>query len=363
MFDLDTTTQSDFKLTERCVGHEKQEQHLLTLFEQNSLPHAFIFSGPDGIGKSMIAMQLTKFLFKYGIEEEEGLFGEAAPREFSSLSIPDEDKLHHYMSVGTYADFLHIQREYDAKTNKRDATLKVEAIRKIEPFLRKKSSTGGWRVIIIEDAECMNRSAQNGLLKILEEPPENVMIILITHRIGQLITTIRSRSHVLEFDGLSQTHIQAIISDKDLNISAEQNEILSQITGGSVGDMVSFLKENGFEVFDKIIKCFGRSGSDIYALSNSLSGAQNDKQYRQFVMIVVWLSRALCFFKARDTQQLPSMLQVKQIENLYDSSTLDKLVELSDRTQNLLNTTERANLDRRDAVRNAFLMIHQYSTK
>ena len=165
-----------------CLGHEAQEKLFLDLFEQNAMPHAMIFSGSKGIGKSTMAFRLARFLFKYGHknQEEESLFGgEELGQNFTSLDIPDHDPVFSRVASGGHADFLHIRRHYDATKGKLDATLKVEALRTIEPFLRKTSSDGGWRVVIVDDADTMNRNAQNAILKILEEPPQNVLIILI----------------------------------------------------------------------------------------------------------------------------------------------------------------------------------------
>lgn len=163
-----------------CIGHETLEQHLLSAISDGKVPHGLMFTGIKGIGKATFAHRLAKFLLthdKGGLNDDAGagLFGDALPEpEFSYTSLdtdPEATDVKLYLA-SAHPDALTVERPYDdAKDRYKDA-IDVESVRKIEPFLRMTASDGGWRIVVIDDADTMNRNSQNALLKILEEPPK-----------------------------------------------------------------------------------------------------------------------------------------------------------------------------------------------
>ncbi len=340
-----------------CLGHEQQETLFLDLFSQDSLPHAMIFSGLEGVGKTTMAFRLARFLLKHGQDNDGGLFGEDLPQEFTTLDICVDDPVFSRVASGGHADILHIAREYNSSTNKQDATLKVDALRKIEPFLRKTSSEGGWRIVIVEDADTMNRSAQNAILKILEEPPQKVLIILVAHSSGALIPTIKSRSRLFSFDALPQKHIQTLLEHQGHELSMSDTEALTAISMGSAGHALKLIEEDGLQVLSKILSHIGASGSKLHTLSNSLSSAAQDKQYRLFVDLMQWVFRHMLFLKARGINDLPNHFNNNELDFLFKAYSLKRLINICDNLNNHFDRVDFSNLDRRDAIRSAFLMI------
>ncbi len=341
-----------------CLGHDVQEALFLELFGHGSLPHAMIFSGVQGIGKTTMAFRLARFLLRYGRDDDGGaLFGESLPQDFTSLDVEADDPVFARVASGGHADLLHIARDYNAATNKQDALLKVEALRKIEPFLRKTSGEGGWRIVIVEDADTMNRNAQNAILKILEEPPQKVLIILIAHGAGSLIPTIRSRSRMVNFDALSQMDIQALLEKQGHILNLSEAQAISELSMGSAGQALTLIEEEGLEALASILNHLGVGGQKIHALSNSLSGAAQDKPYRLFTHLMVWVFRHMLFLKARGVSDLPPYIRNNRLDAMFKSYSLPELVMLCDDLKNNFDRIEFSNLDRRDAIRSAFLMI------
>lgn len=340
-----------------CLGHNEHEAFFLNLFKQDIFPHALIFSGIQGIGKTTMAFRLARFLLKHGKDDDGGLFGEDLPQDYSSLDVATDDPVFARIASGAHADILHIARTYNASTNKHDANLKVDALRKIEPFLRKTSSEGGWRIVIVEDADTMNRNAQNAILKILEEPPQRVLIVLIAHSSGALIPTIRSRSRMVNFEPLSQAHIQTLLEKQGFTLSTRDVETLSVISKGSVGQVLRLVEEEGLEILAKLLEHIGLRGNQIHTLSSSLGGASQDKQYRLFSDLMIWTFRHLLFLKARGISDLPECINNNALYDFYKKSTLLNLISLSDNLKSHFDSVEFSNLDRRDAIRSAFLMI------
>ena len=349
-----------------CIGHEKNEALFLDAFQKNTIPHAMIFSGIQGIGKTTMAFRLARFLLKNGMQDQnqDSLFGGAdTPQIANTLDVPAGDPISSRVASGAHPDLLHIQRAYDSSKGKQDAALKVEALRKIEPFLRRTSADGGWRLVIVEDADTMNRSAQNAILKILEEPPKNVLIILVTHRIGMLIPTILSRSRVIKFDPLSSQNMKVLFEKQGEYISAQDMDTLNLLSQGSIGKAFSYKEDEGLETLSKIMTYLGDvqlgRWSKIHEFANTVGVAAKDKEYRVFAEVLQFIFRHVLFLKARGVETLPEALSQSFLQNYIAHTPLERMITISDSLKAHFERIDFSNLDRRDAVRTAFLVISQ----
>lgn len=349
-----------------CLGHDEQERLFLDLFEKGTIPHAMIFSGVEGIGKTTMAFRLARFLFKHGAGDrnQDALFaGDDLPvSSFDSLDVPADDPVFARIASGGHADLLHIERGFDSTRNKRDAALKVDALRKITPFLRKTSSEGGWRVVIIEDADTMNRNAQNAILKILEEPPSDVLIILVAHRVGALIPTIRSRARVIGFNVLPSEMFFDLLARDGHVLDQKQREIIYDLSQGSVGRALSYLNDGGLEFFETVMEHLADypqwNWAKIHALSTSLSGPTQDKEYRLFSSFMQSVFRRILFSKARQ-ENLPYYLDKPALQNYVNATSIEQLVTTVDALKAHFDRIEFSNLDRKDGVRGSFLVINE----
>ena len=348
-----------------CLGHDTQEKLFIDLFEKNNLPHAMIFSGLEGIGKTTMAFRLARFLLKNGIDNNgsDGLFGEDLPQEVTSLDVASDNPVFRRVASGGHADLLYIKRDFDQAKGKQAAALKVESLRKIEPFLRKTSSEGGWRIVIVDDADTMTRSAQNTILKILEEPPEHTLIILISHRPGMLIPTIHSRAQKVPFTSPGIEVMTQILKEKGQNLSEQDTETLFEISNGSIGTALKFQENDALDILKDILdhldNALNGNIQKLHEFSTTLSTPSQDKQYRMFVDILQWLMRKILFLKARGEKSLPDYLQSAVTQNIITNYPLERLLEICDSFKAHFERVEFSNLDRRDAVRSAFLMISQ----
>jgi len=147
------------------------------LIQEDRLPHALLFLGHKGIGKRAMAERLAARLLCIAPEA-----GHPCQRCKTCQLI------HH----GSHPDLLHLSPEEEGKV------IKVDPVRNTIDKLHGTAQQGGYRVLIIDPAEAMNVSAANALLKTLEEPGQNTMIILIVDQLGQVMPTIRSRCQRIE---------------------------------------------------------------------------------------------------------------------------------------------------------------------
>src|SRR5438034_4587944 len=193
------------------VGHETAERELRRLEEAGRLPHALLLSGPRGIGKATLAFRFARFVLASGGGEGAlgALFGEA---DATGLAIEPESGTFRRVASGGHADLLTVERAYDPRRRRVRGEIIVENTREIGAFLRLTPAEGGWRVVIVDGADEMNRNAANALLKILEEPPRRALLLLVAHSPGRLLPTIRSRCRRFPLLPLPEATVAALLA-------------------------------------------------------------------------------------------------------------------------------------------------------
>ena len=152
-------------------GHAEAEARLLDAHRSGRLHHAWLITGPRGIGKATLAYRFARFLL-HG--------GDAA----SSLAVPAESAVSRLISAGSHPDLLAIERAIDFKTKRLKTEISVETARDASSFFAHTAGSGGWRVAIVDTADDLNAASANALLKILEEPPARSVFLLVSHRPG-----------------------------------------------------------------------------------------------------------------------------------------------------------------------------------
>ena len=181
------------------LGHEAVEAELRRLFDSGRMPHALLLSGPRGIGKATLAFRLARFVLAQGGGGEQAgpsLFGDDSgggeDAGSTGLATPPESGTFRRVASGGHADLLTVERSYDPSRRRLRGEIVVGDTREIGAFLRLTPADGGWRVVVVDGADEMNRNAANALLKILEEPPRRALLLLVAHSPGKLLPTIRS---------------------------------------------------------------------------------------------------------------------------------------------------------------------------
>ncbi len=323
-----------------CLGHEGVQTQLFELFQNERPPHALIFAGPQGIGKSCMAYQLARFLLS-----QEG----------------SEEKASRLITSGAHPDLLSIERAIDPVKGKQKASLDVAQVRKVAPFLRRTAAEGGWRVVIVDDSDTMNRNAQNALLKILEEPPNKALLVLVTHRVGALIPTIRSRCRVVPFQPLSDEVMRQLLQKTGHDLTPDEQDTLIQLAQGSFGKAQNYYEEGALETLGKILGALERYPNwdwpAIHAWADELSrpGQEAAFQAYQELMQLVWQN--LVMTKARGGVTPGKPLDMEAFAALLQNSSLEQLSKICENLQEHFETVQRANLDKRQGVLGSFSLM------
>jgi DNA polymerase-3 subunit delta' len=352
---------------QNVLGHDEQEQLILSLYNQDKLPHGIAFTGTKGIGKASFAYRLTKFLFHDNENATDSLFGGDALKA-ENFNVPqDSNSAHKVASLG-HPDLLVIELPIDDKTGLRKNTIPVESIREIAKFMHSTAAMGGWRICLIDDADLMTNAAQNALLKILEEPPHKVLIILVAHRMGHFLPTIKSRLRVMPFKPLAQENIDALLSRSGLDV--HNKALIHCLSEGSIGTAIELAEQEDMEVTASVFNCFhtttGLNRIEVMKLSEFLSmKKKEDDGFPFFVMLMTKIAAELVRLKAMHKSFYESLLftalrshpQSAVLENYFNSQDLQFFVANYDRLRLHFDEGQRAYLDRHHLAQEAFEIL------
>jgi len=226
------------------VGHQAAEAALLDAYRSGRMHHGWILVGERGIGKATLAFRLARFLFTHP--------DPAAPEVAAadSLFVPPEHPAAHRVAAGAHGNLLHLQRDWNDRDKRYRTELSVESIRKITPFLGTTAGEGGWRVVIVDPADDMNRSAANAILKNLEEPPRRTLFLLIAERRGSLLPTILSRCRTLHLEPLSPAETNAVVNAVAPGAAEGADaELSAALAGGSPRRLIELRRKNGVDIY------------------------------------------------------------------------------------------------------------------
>lgn len=326
---LDTIEIPPPRATTNLIGHQAIEQQLLAMLDNHRFPHGIIFSGLEGIGKSVMAFRLARYLFaKGGAQQDDtfnmfgNMFGDA-PAKDTSLFIPAQDAVFSQVSSGGHPDMRVIGRTYDDKADKYKNSVAIDSIRKIAPFMRQTASNaGGWRIAIVDDADLMTHEAQNSLLKILEEPPEKSVLILIAHRAGALLPTIYSRCVHIPFLPLSDADIQTAIKGRCSN---DKMPLIVAMAEGSLGAAYEYTDPHHDDVIIGAIDLLKSGGKlewqKIQSFAETFGTKGDDISQRLFKEAILWVASSLVRGKSIGEgfeiyQALPLVRRIKLYDDL-----------------------------------------------
>lgn len=234
------------RLRTSLLGHEAAERRLLQSYASGKMHHAWLLAGPRGIGKATLAFRLARFVLAHPDVQ-----GAAVA---TSLYVSPDAPAARRVASGGHADLLVLERQWDEKAKRYKAEISAAAARQATEFFAKTAGEGGWRVCIVDAADDLNAESANAILKTLEEPPAKALFILVSHRQGSLLPTIRSRCIRLELSALEERQTLQVLEAVLERAPDEAMERAARLAHGSPGRAVELLDSEGAAAFAAMLQ-------------------------------------------------------------------------------------------------------------
>lgn len=309
-------------------GHAETEAQLLSLIQQKKLPHALLFCGAEGIGKATLAYRLAKYLLT-GAQAPEpvmGLFG-PEPVEANLACDPEHPALRRIMA-GSHGDLLVIQPEFDEKKKTSVDTVFVDQVRAVVEFMHRTPAESNWRIVIVDPAEALNTAAANALLKVLEEPPAQALLLLVSHQPGRLLPTIKSRCRKVVLRTPQEKDCQDIFNHLKQQVPPEELHQLLTLTQGSPGRALHYDAQGALGIYREVLEVLAQPSPKASARFASTAAKAGPESWPLYKALFLQALYRLSLFAAapadftpldaEETQCFTALLAGKRIDNWLD---------------------------------------------
>lgn len=295
---------------EKIVGQERALQLLKNIIKSDQIGHAYLFSGKEGIGKRTTAIVFAKAINCTNLSDDFNPCNSCA----SCLKIEQ----------GIHPDFQIISPI--------NSVITIGQIKNIKEIIYWKPLTGRKKIFLIDDAHKMTVEASNSILKILEEPPEYAILILITHSPGSILPTIVSRCHQISFQPISATKQKEVLDGMNMRLDDSQWQEIVLLSAGSLSKAIELAsdplkmqeKDRYIEWLlktkpeQRIIQFFSSSENEVKDILNS---------FLDFVEIMVLWFRDIMFFQLGLAQEILSFPgHIDNIKKYAQYYTQEKII-------------------------------------
>jgi DNA polymerase III subunit delta' len=334
------TTAPHPRETTALFGHREAESALLTAFRSGRIPHAWLIGGAQGIGKATLAYRMARFVLAQRDP------GAPAVQHAETLSIDPSDPVARRVASGAHGGLLALERSVNEKGVLR-TVITVDETRETISFFGSTAAEAGWRVCIVDTVDELNPNAANALLKILEEPPQQSLFLLLSHAPARVLATIQSRCRKLRLRPLATEDVirataQATARSPDDPALADA----AAASEGSVARALMLLGGDAIKLHQRTAALLaslpGVNPRELHALGDAL-GLSDRVALAAFVDSVDrWIAERLHADEANANANLPRLARLAEV--------WEKIVRAARDTQDY-------NLERKPLVFSVFGML------
>ncbi|WP_135468051.1 DNA polymerase III subunit delta' [Crenalkalicoccus roseus] len=325
------------------VGHEAAARTLEAAARGGRLHHAWLIAGPAGVGKATLAYRFARWLLA-GMPE-------AAPGQ-APLFVPPAHPVFRRVAAAAHADLFVLEPNTGERGTKE--VLRAEDARAAIRFLAHTAAEGGWRVVVLDQAERADRAeVQNILLKTLEEPPPRTVLLLAANQPYRLLPTIRSRCRRLDLFPLPEPDLLGLLGRLLPEMPEAERAGLARIADGAPGQALRLAEKEGMalqglveEVLAALPRLDPRRAHDI---AEVVAGQRDASALATFLAL---LRRALAAGLRHAGRAAPEARPP-----WLGGASLADWVTLWEKLGLLADEAERLNLDRRQAVLQALSLV------
>jgi len=311
------------------IGQEKAINYLLASIKRGAMASSYLFSGKEGVGKKMAAIELAKALNCKAIRD--------------NLISCDNCIACKKIEQGIYPDLKIIEPEKE--------NIKIEQVREFRKDIFVKPFESMKKIYIINHAERLTVDAANCLLKTIEEPPEYAIIILICSNINSILTTIISRCQILYFNEVSSIKIEEALGEK-YDMEIDKARLMSKFAQGSIGKAFKMAVDDDFfsrresliknlaEIIPGKIDCNMFSRKEKFFTDHSIASETLD-------MLLLWY-RDVLMMKALDSEKYivndDKLKILKEKANLYSKKKVIEILNYLLKIQEYLKRNANKNI-------------------
>jgi DNA polymerase III subunit delta' len=293
--------------TTASFGHAEAEQALLASYQSGRVPHAWLMGGSPGIGKATLAYRFARFVLAYPDPSA------AEVQKARSLAIDPDHPVARRIAAQAQGDLLVLERVVNEQTGKLYTVIRVEDVRRSVSFFGSTAGEGGWRVAIVDAVDDLQREGANALLKVLEEPPERALLLLVSNAPGRVLPTIRSRCrHLLlrPLDAADVARAAAAAAGRDTDDA--EIRTAARAADGSVARALALLDEDAQALRQRVLDLIAQLPEPdpraLHALGDALGGSEPQTLAAFMDMVNVWLSAQL-----DDTRQVRRLARTAEL--------------------------------------------------
>jgi DNA polymerase III subunit delta' len=328
------------------LGHDEAEQALLRAYRSGRLHHAWLIEGPRGVGKATLAYRFARFLLCHP--------DPAVPevRQATDLASPAEHPAARLVRARAHPDMFVLERARDEEGRATASIIAVDAVRRVGRFLANTAATGGWRVVLVDSADDLNRASANALLKMVEEPPKNTVFLLIANAPGRLLPTIRSRCRRLTLKPLPEDLVISALREAGLGSDDAARATAARLAAGSLGRAAEFSGDDAIQVIEALFTILDRSPSHdplaVLSLAERLGRRSSEEGYRHATALITdWIAAQMREHAAAGATP----------------AQLAPWAEVWEKVGRAIGETERLNLDRAQTLLSVFRIISAAKTR
>ncbi|HEY0314511.1 MAG TPA: DNA polymerase III subunit delta' [Allosphingosinicella sp.] len=242
-------------------GHDEAVTAFRDSLDQGRLHHAWLISGPEGIGKALFAEKAALRVLAQG----------QGPVSEPGLDVPDAHPAARLAAAGSHPDLMRLERlARDNGSGDLARSISVDQVRSLSRLFSTTASMSPWRVVVIDAIDDLERAAANALLKNLEEPPPSSLFLLVSHASERLLPTIRSRCRQLRLSPLEDDAMTSALRNALPDAETREIEDLKAAAAGSPGRALQF---RGLDIaaLDRAMEAIVRDGDATNARRSALA--------------------------------------------------------------------------------------------
>jgi DNA polymerase III subunit delta' len=317
-------------------GHSAAEGALLAAYSSGRVPHGILIAGPKGIGKATLAYRFARFVLSHPDPTARDV------QDATSLQVDPTNPIARRIAAQSQPDLLVIERTLNERGTLRNQ-IAVDDVRRTVPFFGSTAGEGGWRIVIIDAVDDLNRSGANALLKVLEEPPRRGLLLLVAHSTARVLPTLRSRCRIISLRPLAQADVAAALTAVARS-QGDDEEVAAAAAaaGGSVNRALGLLEEDALTLRQQALDVLARlpalEPAELHALGDAIAGTDPQPLAAFLDTVNTWLSQRLDGGRG-------------------DLARLNRLAEASERINAAARDAEMYNLERKPLVFNVFGLL------